>query len=146
MKLSTRAQYGTLLMLNLALKYGKGPVLLKDIAQAEGISEKYLSQIIIPLKSAGLVKSFRGPHGGYVLAHPMKEISMKDVVEVLEGAADLVGYQKNVNRNDRVTVAVTRKVWNQLGDAMTQMLASVTLADMVTQCAERQETALMYNI
>ncbi len=146
MRLSTRAQYGTLLMLNLALKYGKGPILLKDIAQSEGISEKYLSQIIIPLKASGLVKSFRGPHGGYVLAKPGKFITMKDIVEVLEGTADLIGYDKNVSQANRSSVSVTRNLWNGLGEKISQTLAAVTLADLEKQCRELEENAITYSI
>jgi len=146
MRLSTRAQYGTLLMLNLALKYGKGPILLKDVAQAEGISEKYLSQIIIPLKAAGLVKSFRGPHGGYVLAKPKKMITMKDIVEVLEGTADFVVYDKNISQTNRVSVTVTKNFWNELGEKITQTLASVSLADLERQSRDLLESAIIYHI
>ena len=146
MRLSTRAQYGTLLMLNLALKYGKGPILLKDVAQSEGISEKYLSQIIIPLKAAGLVKSFRGPHGGYVLAKPGKLITMKDIVEILEGTADLIGYDKNISQANRISITVTRNLWNGLGERISQTLAAVTLADLERQCRELEESAITFNI
>jgi len=133
-------------MLNLALKYGKGPILLKDVAQAEGISEKYLSQIIIPLKAAGLVKSFRGPHGGYVLAKPKKMITMKDIVEVLEGTADVVGYDKNISQTTRVSVTVTKNFWNELGEKITQTLASVSLADLERQSRDLLESAIIYHI
>jgi len=145
-RLSTRAQYGTLLMLNLALKSGKGPILLKDVAQAEGISEKYLSQIIIPLKAAGLVKSFRGPRGGYVLAKPKKMITMKDIVEILEGTADLVGYDKNISQANRISATVTKSLWNGLGEKISQALAAVTLADLERQSREMGEGAITYNI
>jgi Rrf2 family cysteine metabolism transcriptional repressor len=133
-------------MLNLALKYGKGPILLKDVAQSEGISEKYLSQIIIPLKAAGLVKSFRGPHGGYVLAKPRKMITMKDIVEVLEGTADLVGYDKNISQANRISVTVTKNFWSGLGEKISQTLAAVTLADLERQSRELGESAITYNI
>ena len=146
MKLSTRTQYGTLLMINLALEYGKGPVLLKDIARRESISEKYLSQIIIPLKASGLVKSFRGPHGGYVLAKPIKTITMKDIVETLEGTADLIGYEKNAAHVALPSVAVSRNLWVGLGVKITQTLASISLADLVKQCLEKGENSMMYNI
>jgi len=73
-------------MVALALNYGQGSALLKDVARHEGISEKYLGQIIIPLKSAGLVVSQRGAHGGYSLARPPDAITVKDVVEAIEGA------------------------------------------------------------
>jgi len=67
MKLSTRGRYGVRLMLDLALHYGEGPVLLKDISGRQGISEKYLWQLIKPLKTMGLIGSTRGAHGGMSL-------------------------------------------------------------------------------
>ena len=73
-------------MVALALNYGQGSALLKDIARREGISEKYLGQIIIPLKASGLVVSHRGAHGGYALARAPEGITVKDVVEAIEGA------------------------------------------------------------
>jgi Rrf2 family protein len=91
MKISTRARYGTRLMVALGAHYGQRPVFLKEIAKAEEISEKYLSQIIMPLKAAGLVNSFRGAHGGYVLSRTPAQISLKDIVGALEGDFNLVG-------------------------------------------------------
>ena len=72
-------------MLELALHYGEGPVLLKDIAERQGISEKYLWQLINPLKTTGLVNSLRGAHGGYVLGKSPEAISLKAILQVLEG-------------------------------------------------------------
>ena len=63
MKLSTKGRYGARLMIDLATHYGEGPILLKDIAERQGISEKYLWQLIPPLKNAGLINSIRGAHG-----------------------------------------------------------------------------------
>ena len=80
MNISTRTRYGTRLMLELGLNYGKEPLLLREIAASQEISEKYLSQIIIPLKAAGLVNSFRGARGGYILAKPPKQITLNDIV------------------------------------------------------------------
>ena len=85
MRTSTRSRYGVRLMLELALSHGKGPIFLKDIARRQEISDKYLSQIIIPLKSAGLVSSHRGAHGGYVLQREPARITIREIVEVLEG-------------------------------------------------------------
>lgn len=146
MKLSTRTQYGTILMIHLALRYGKGPVLLKDVAESEEISEKYLGQIIISLKASGLVKSFRGPHGGYILAKPLKMISLKNIVEVLEGSPDLIGYEKILAKINRESVVVARNLWKKLGDQITETLSAITLADLVKQCRELQEKSVMYYI
>jgi Rrf2 family cysteine metabolism transcriptional repressor len=73
-RLSTKGRYGTRLMLQLALHYNNGPVLLKEIAQKEEISTGYLEQLIPSLKAAGLVNASRGSHGGYTLAKPPAEI------------------------------------------------------------------------
>jgi len=67
MWLSTRSRYGTRLMLELALNYNNGNVFLKDVAREEGISEKYLSQLVIPLKARGLISATRGAKGGMII-------------------------------------------------------------------------------
>lgn len=146
MKISTRARYGTRLMLELALHYGEGPVFLKDISKAEEISEKYLSQIIIPLRGAGLVNSFRGARGGYILAKKPSEINLRSIVEVLEGDLSLVGCIKKPSDCSRVSVCVTRDVWHQLGKKLTDTLEEVTLEDLVQKCKSQKKSALMYNI
>ncbi len=79
MKLSTKGRYGVRLMIDLAAHYGEGPVLLREIAKREEISEKYLSNLVNPLKSMGLVEATRGVHGGYVLGKAPTEITMKEV-------------------------------------------------------------------
>ena len=82
MKISTKIRYGTRAILELASRYGEGPIELKEIAKKENISLKYLEQVIIPLRSAGLVKSVRGSKGGYSLAKPPAEICLNDLVEI----------------------------------------------------------------
>jgi len=88
MKLSTRIRYGVRLMLLLAENWGKGPVFLRDIARTEEISEKYLSLIIIPLRTKGLVNSTRGAHGGYTWpSHPRASRSNRSWKQSREGRA-----------------------------------------------------------
>ena len=146
MKISTRTRYGTRLMVELGCRYGQHPAFLKDIAAKENISEKYLSQIIIPLKTAGLVNSFRGAHGGYVVARPPEEITLKEIVEVLEGDLNLVGCVKNASECQRASICVTRNLWGELGQVITQTLEKVTLQDLVKQSKEIHDLALMYSI
>lgn len=145
MKISTRARYGARLMLELGLYYSE-PMFLKDIAKLEDISEKYLSQIIIPLKAAGLVTSFRGAHGGYVLTRPPENITLKEIVGVLEGDFSLVGCIKNPSECPRVCVCVARDLWSNLSEKISQTLESVKLSDLVRECKEKQRNAMMYNI
>ncbi|MFH2138018.1 MAG: Rrf2 family transcriptional regulator [Candidatus Omnitrophota bacterium] len=146
MKISTRARYGTRLMLELGLHYGEGPVFLREIAKAEDISEKYLSQIIIPLKAVGLVNSFRGARGGYILARDPEEITVKEIVEVLEGGFTLVECINNSELCNRTSRCVTRKLWRDLGNQIAIMLGSVTLKELVIQCKSKNQDAMMYNI
>ncbi|MBM4271651.1 MAG: Rrf2 family transcriptional regulator [Deltaproteobacteria bacterium] len=146
MKLSTRARYGVRLMLALALNYGKGPVFLKDIAKGENISEKYLSLIIIPLRGIGLVNSSRGAYGGYSLARDPSQITLKEVVDVLEGDSCLVDCVKDPSACPRVPICVTRDVWAIIGGRISETLTSITLDTLVKMNQEKTEKAIMHNI
>lgn len=146
MKLSTRTRYGTRLMLRLALSYNEDPVFLKDIAKAEDISEKYLSQIIIPLKSAGLVNSFRGAKGCYILSKSPTQITLKDIVEVLEDDFNLARCIEDPTVCRRVSICVTRDLWNKLGEKISQTLEAITLADLVEQYHKKGKKEVVYHI
>ena len=86
MRLSTKGGYGTRAMLDLAFNSSEGPVLLRDIAKRQEVSEKYLEHSISVLRKAGLVRSIRGARGGYVLAKLPSEIRLSEIMEVLEGS------------------------------------------------------------
>ncbi|MFA6384402.1 MAG: Rrf2 family transcriptional regulator [Candidatus Omnitrophota bacterium] len=131
LKLSTKGRYGVRLMLDLALNYNKGPVPLHDVCKRQGISEKYLWQLINPLKNAGLVRSTRGAHGGYVLAKPARQISLKDIMEVLEGSMCLVDCTVNPSMCKRSPACVSREVWKEVSLKMLNVLESFTLEQMV---------------
>jgi len=131
MRLSTRSRYGVRLMLALGISEKEGPVFLKDIARAEDISEKYLSQIIIPLKARGLVNTFRGAHGGYLLARPPSEISLRDIIEPLEGDLGLVDCVGNREMCGRSVECITREVWEEMSVRLLRYLESVSLGDLV---------------
>ncbi len=146
MKLSTRSRYGVRLMLDLALNSTKGSVFLKDIAKEEEISEKYLSLIIIPLKAAGLVNSMRGAHGGYTLAKPASDITLKEIVDVLEGETCLVDCVKNPSACSRSDTCASRDLWTILSDNISQTLGSVTLDDLVRKSREKGLSGAMYHI
>lgn len=136
MKLSTRSQYGLQLMLELALQYNKNPVGLSAISKGRGLSEKYLGQIIIPLKSAGLVYSQRGANGGYALLKSPREITVREIVEVLEGGLVLVDKTKHrpdINRD------VVNNVWEQLEKSMIDILETITLDGLINNYKQRLE-------
>jgi len=132
MRLSTRARYGVRLMLELALNYNKGNTLLKNIAKKEGISEKYLSHLVIPLKARGLIVSSRGAHGGYRLAKLPSDINLKSVVQTLEGGLSLVECVDNPSICGRVSNCPTRTVWEILDKKISDTLSLITLEDLIS--------------
>lgn len=146
MKLSTRSQYGVRLMLALAQNYGRGYIYLKDIARREGISEKYLSLITIPLKGAGLLNASRGARGGYTLARPPSDTTLKEIVDALEGDSCLVDCVKDLSTCPRVPICASRDIWVLLGGKIAETLSSFTLEHMVKINQEKAETALLHNI
>ena len=133
-------------MLELALCYGKGPVLLKDIAKRQEISEGYLEHLLPLLKATGLINSSRGAHGGYTLAKAPSEITLKEVVQALEGSLSLVECVDTPAVCQRVRSCVTRDIWKKLGEKISETLTSVTLKDMVEMQKKKGETSPIYNI
>jgi len=158
LRLSTRGRYGVRLMVALAINYGRGSALLKDVARQEGISEKYLGQICIPLKAAGLLAAQRGAHGGYSLARPPEAITVRDVVEAIEGAiapvpcvdpeagAGPAECGEDSHGCDRATTCVATRVWQRLRDDIRLSLATFTLAALARQAREIEPPAADYVI
>ncbi|MHC4157850.1 MAG: RrF2 family transcriptional regulator [Planctomycetota bacterium] len=132
MKLSTRTRYGLRAILELAQNQGAGPLQVKVIAQRQTISIKYLEQLMAMLKSAGLVRSIRGSKGGYTLAKPANQIKLSDVFSCLEGpSAITVECLENEDYCARVADCIARQVWAQVQEAITNVLESMTLQDLV---------------
>lgn len=136
MKLSTRARYGTRLMLELAMNFKKGTVFLKDIAEKEAISEKYLSHLVIPLRASGLITSLRGAHGGYMLSKSPSQINLKEIVQTLEGGTSLVECVENPCICSRVSKCATRNIWKKLDEKVSGLLCSITLDDLLSMNEE----------
>lgn len=142
MKLSTKTRYGTRAILDLAMHYGEGPIFVKDIARRQGISKKYLDHIIASLKTAGLVKSFRGAHGGYVLAKDPSSIKLSEVIRVLEGPLAPVDCVDDPSSCPRSPYCIAIEVWTSIRRAIFNVLDSFTLQDLV----EKQKKAIGYGI
>lgn len=146
MKLSTKGRYASRLMLELALNYGNGSILLKDIAKRQELSMRYLEQLIPPLKAAGLITSIRGSHGGYMLARPPSRITLKEVIQTMEGSLYPVKCIDSPAVCHRVTHCITRDIWRELGEKITKTLESITLQDMAERQKDKTEINLVYNI
>jgi Rrf2 family iron-sulfur cluster assembly transcriptional regulator len=131
MKISTRSRYGVRLLLDMASRYHEGPVHLADVAARQGISLKYLEQIIIPLKKANLIKSLRGPKGGHSLARPPAEITVGEVVALLEEGDTFLECSARPEACERAGFCLTREVWQGAAKAMFEHLNTITLADLL---------------
>ena len=138
MKLSSRARYGMRAILELALEYGKPPMQIKTIAEREDISNKYLEQLIAMLKAAGLVRSLRGPRGGYMLAKPPAEIKLKDIFVTLEGPMVPAECLEHPEFCPRCMDCATREIWAELQESVNGVLESQTLADLVQRTVSKK--------
>ena len=146
MKLSAKGRYGARAALELALRYGAGPIMVREIAECQGISERYLEHILNSMRASGFVRSTRGARGGYELAKAPAEITLGDVIRSLEGPLDIVSCTRDKDC-DRVDNCVTMQVWKDVRDAIEGVLDRVTLADLAQRFRElRPKGVADYNI
>ena len=147
MKLSTKGRYAVRAMLDLAQHYQDGLVLVKDVAKRQGISERYLEHLFISLKTEGLIKSVRGAHGGFSLTKPPDKIKLIEIIRVCEGPLALVGCVVDASVCPRSSQCAARDVWSELQAAMTEVLGSKTLQDLIgSQQAKEQSSVDAYCI
>lgn len=137
MKLSTKTRYGVRALFDMAFHAGTLSVQVKDISRRQDISQRYLEQIFQDLKKAGLLRSKRGPQGGYSLARPPAQITLLDIVSVTEGGLSLIdcaGEGESTKGNctpcDRMNQCATQSVWAEAGRHLEAYFASVTLKDV----------------
>ena len=132
MKISTKGRYALMLMLDLALNDTGETIRIKDIAARQGISEKYLEQIIAVLNKAGFVKSVRGPQGGYRLARKPKDYTIGMILRLTEGSlAPVACLDDDPNNCSRQEDCVTIYIWEKLYAAINDVVDGFTLADLV---------------
>lgn len=133
MKLSTKGRYGVKAMFELALHYGEpDPVAIKVIAENQGISESYLEQLFGTLRKAGLIISTRGAQGGYELSRPPEQITVADILNILEGPIEVSECLIDEEAScARMNYCATRLLWQKISDSINQVINSTTLQDMV---------------
>lgn len=136
MKISTKGRYGLKAALDLAMYATDEAISLSSVAQRQDISISYLEQLIAKLKKAGIVKSTRGAQGGYMLAKPAAEISVGEILRVLEG--DL--YPINCSELNGVSdvckgaeVCVTKHVWKRISDSISEAVDDITLGELAEE-------------
>jgi Rrf2 family protein len=128
-------------MIDIAENANGGPVSLRQLTERQCLSLKYMEQIIPLLKSSGLIRSARGARGGYVLAKEPSEISLRDIVEALEGPWSLVDCIDDPDLCDRIKECGAYDVWNDIQAAMYKILDSTTLADMTALSKKKAKAA-----
>lgn len=149
MKLSTKTRYGMRAMVDLSLHYGKGFVLLKEIAKRQEISMKYLDHIISALKASGLIESAKMRHSGYVLSRPPCKIKAYEIIRAVEGSLTPVDCVDNPNICQRANACAIINLWKKLKNSMISVLEGVTLEDLAKEqreVMEQQTKGKMYYI
>ena len=132
MKISTKGRYALRLMLDLAMNGENNVVRIKDIAERQQISDKYLEQIISILNKAGYVRSIRGPQGGYRLTKSPEQYTVGMILRLTEGSlAPVVCLDEEENTCDRQDTCATLQLWKMLNNAISNVVDKVTLADLV---------------
>jgi len=141
MKVSAKTEYACLAMLDLAASHSRGePVRIRDIAEHHDIPSRFLVQILLQLKGAGLVNSTRGASGGYQLSREPDEITLADVISVIEGPREVA----TVAASGSPVAKVLAGVWNEVASAEEGHLREITLSDLVDRAAD--QTRDMYYI
>jgi len=137
MKISTKGRYALRLMLDLALNNTGEYIPIKRIAERQEISEKYLEQIITQISRAGYVRSVRGSQGGYQLSRAPEEYTVGMILRLMEGDLSPVACLDATDSCDRADRCVTVEIWQQLKDAIENVVDNVTLADLVKRYYEK---------
>jgi Rrf2 family transcriptional regulator, iron-sulfur cluster assembly transcription factor len=140
MKISTQSRYGLRALFDIAYHSAGLSTQVKDISARQGISPRYIEQIFQKLKRAGIIKSVRGPSGGYYLARSPEEIRVGDIVRATEASTDLVfclAAKKSGRHCDRAAQCIVRDIWGEASRRLMDYFDSITLQDLCKQ-AQKQ--------
>ena len=132
MKLSTRARYGLKALIDLGLHSANEAISLQSIAERQDISTSYLEQLMAMLKKAGLVKSSRGAYGGYQLGKPADEISVGEVLRVLEGSLEAAACP-GIENDGTCHGSVAKLVWKRINDSITSAVDTLMLGQLIEE-------------
>ncbi len=131
LRLSTKGQYGVRAMFEVAMGYPDNPVTIKEISEKQDVSVPYLEQILNKLRRAGLIKSVKGPGGGYLLAYRPDEISIASILNELEGPVAITSCLDPEEGCSRVDGCVIHLLWRELGEKIEAFLETITLNDLM---------------
>jgi len=131
LKLSTKGQYGVRAMFEIARSCTEGPVNIRAIAERQDVSVAYLEQILNRLRKAGIIRSVKGPGGGYVLSRTPDQVSIGEILRELEGPVAITSCLNPKEGCMRVEGCVTHLLWKSLGENIEAFLNRMTLSDLL---------------
>ena len=139
MKITTRGRYTVMALVSLAGASRGNPVTLKDISRQEDISELYLQQLFARLRRRNLVKSVRGPGGGFILARRPSEITIGEIIRAAEGKNTRVGCRSSGRKCGMIERCKTQNMWDSLEERIDEFLDSITIEHLFLDQAEKRE-------
>jgi Rrf2 family protein len=143
MRLTTKSRYGTRAIFDLSYNYAGKPVHVKDISKRQEIPLKYLEQIFWQLKEAKIVRSVRGPTGGYMLAKDSSKITVWDIIKAVREPIDVVYCVDDVKKCNRAKQCVTRSVWKEAAGIIKKTFNSITVNDL---CKKGKEIGIKKDV
>jgi len=144
MKLSMRGDYGLRAVLELARRFGSGPVQSAEIAARQGIPEPYLDHLLTVLRKGGIVYSTRGPQGGHSLVRPPAELSLGEILAVLEGSVAPMGCVDDAAACRQASSCVLRDIWRQVSELTRGVLDSTSIAELARRQVEAESQVRYY--
>jgi Rrf2 family protein len=139
-----RSDYGVRAVIDLARRFGEGPVQSADIAARESIPEAYLEQLLTSLRKAGLVRSSRGPRGGHELARDPGTVAVGEIISALEGPLLSLDCLGDFDGDRASTASITRELWEAVAAAANGILDSTTVAALVERQRSREQRVMYY--
>ena len=137
MKFSKKSRYGLISLIDLSVHAKNGHVALNSIAERNDISPQYLEQVFAALRRAGIVKSIKGPQGGYLLNHPAEKITVAEILEALDGTYNIAGEDTTEESSCKgIAVAIQTRVIDEVNHCLDELLMNLTLADLVKDYQE----------
>lgn len=149
MRISTKGDYATRALQDLALHYDEGPIPIEAIAQRQVLPARYLEQLLLTLKRAGVLASKRGVKGGYYLAKPPREVTLGQVLRVVDGpiAPIFCVSEENLREHcSQETTCALRDVWAEVRDAVSAIVDHTTLADICDRIRAKTKQRITYQI
>jgi Rrf2 family cysteine metabolism transcriptional repressor len=138
MRISTKGDYATRALQDLALHYDQGPIAIERIAARQGLPVRYLEQLLLTLKRAGFLLSKRGVNGGYSLAKPPARITLGEILRTVDGPIEAIYCVEQPQECARGSDCVLRDVWSEVGRAVSAIVDHTTLQDLCDRMRQKE--------